>query len=208
VINANDCASHELSLAFPLVPIGRSTQVHSRTPLAATPHHWTPIFCTCQAPHRRPARLGVRPSFSSSPSPSISIFTTISLTRPSSEHAVIPYINDGLSVTFKHNSRLDLPSRTSSHLATAPPPPSIMPSIASVVTTTVTKVASSSVSPSATQRATPQGGILEGSNPSKYDPKNPIFLFIIQVCCTSILYPPAPLQRNDTIGVEDSIGYL
>lgn len=37
MINANDCASHEVSLAFPLVPIGRSTQVHSRTPLAANP---------------------------------------------------------------------------------------------------------------------------------------------------------------------------
>jgi hypothetical protein len=62
-------------------------------------------------------------------------------------------------------------------------PPSIMASsIASVVTTTVTKVvASSSASPSATLRATPQGGVLEGSNPSQYDPKNPIFLFIIQV---------------------------
>lgn len=30
-------------------------------------------------------------------------------------------------------------------------------------------------------RATPQGGILEGGNPSHYDPKNPIVVFIIQV---------------------------
>jgi len=34
---------------------------------------------------------------------------------------------------------------------------------------------------SPTNRATPQGGILEGGNPSKYDPKNPITIFIIQV---------------------------
>ena len=31
-------------------------------------------------------------------------------------------------------------------------------------------------------RAVPQGGVLEGANPSVYDPKNPIILFIIQVC--------------------------
>lgn len=31
-------------------------------------------------------------------------------------------------------------------------------------------------------RAPGQGGILQGSNPSTYDPKNPIFVFIIQVC--------------------------
>jgi hypothetical protein len=30
-------------------------------------------------------------------------------------------------------------------------------------------------------RAPPQGGILEGGNPSHYDPKNPIVIFIIQV---------------------------
>jgi hypothetical protein len=27
----------------------------------------------------------------------------------------------------------------------------------------------------------PQGGVLEGSNPTVFDPKNPIILFIIQV---------------------------
>lgn len=30
-------------------------------------------------------------------------------------------------------------------------------------------------------RVSPQGGILEGGNPSHYDSKNPIVLFIIQV---------------------------
>lgn len=47
-----------------------------------------------------------------------------------------------------------------------------------VVTKTVTKA---SASASATSRANPQGGVLEGSNPSVYDSKNPIILFIIQV---------------------------
>lgn len=31
-------------------------------------------------------------------------------------------------------------------------------------------------------RVTPQGGILEGSNPTVWDSKNPITLFVIQVC--------------------------
>lgn len=30
-------------------------------------------------------------------------------------------------------------------------------------------------------RAAPQGGILEGGNPTVYDSKNPIVLFVIQV---------------------------
>jgi hypothetical protein len=57
-----------------------------------------------------------------------------------------------------------------------------MTSIAAALTTTLTKtVTAASTSATTTDRATPQGGILEGSNPSKYDPKNPIILFIIQV---------------------------
>jgi hypothetical protein len=83
-----------------------------------------------------------------------------------------------------------------------------MATIASVVTKTVT-AASASASPSATLRATPQGGILEGSNPSQYDPKNPIFLFIIQVCCNILCqYSPVPPQWNHKNGAECSIGYL
>lgn len=34
---------------------------------------------------------------------------------------------------------------------------------------------------SSTFRAAPQGGVIEHGNPSHYDPKNPIILFIIQV---------------------------
>lgn len=36
-------------------------------------------------------------------------------------------------------------------------------------------------------RAPAQGGILQGANPSVYDPKNPIILFIIQVCLSLVL---------------------
>lgn len=43
-------------------------------------------------------------------------------------------------------------------------------------------------------RAAHQAGILEGSNPSKYDSKNPIIIFIIQVCSLfeSIQRPSKP----------------
>jgi hypothetical protein len=49
------------------------------------------------------------------------------------------------------------------------------------VTEMVTKTINASATASSTLRAPPQGGILEGGNPSNYDPKNPIILFIIQV---------------------------
>lgn len=53
----------------------------------------------------------------------------------------------------------------------------------STVTQVVTSVvsASSAASATSTLRARPQGGILEGEDPSVYDSKNPIILFIIQV---------------------------
>ena len=55
-----------------------------------------------------------------------------------------------------------------------------------MATTTVTElvtrtITATSGTASSTLRAAPQGGILEGGNPSHYDPKNPIILFIIQV---------------------------
>jgi hypothetical protein len=55
-----------------------------------------------------------------------------------------------------------------------------------MATTTVSKVVTRTITAasgtaSSTVRAAPQGGILEGGNPSQYDPKNPIILFIIQV---------------------------
>lgn len=46
-------------------------------------------------------------------------------------------------------------------------------------------MAATNATPTATANSTnvvsPQGGILEGGNPSHYDPKNPLVLFIIQV---------------------------
>jgi hypothetical protein len=57
-----------------------------------------------------------------------------------------------------------------------------MSSIASAVTKTVTKTAASTAaSATSTLRAKPQGGVLEGSNPTVWDSSNPIILFIIQV---------------------------
>jgi len=55
-----------------------------------------------------------------------------------------------------------------------------------MATTTVTELVTRTIytalaSATNTVRATPQGGILEGANPSSYDPKNPIIMFIIQV---------------------------
>jgi len=59
----------------------------------------------------------------------------------------------------------------------------IMSTILSEVTKTITKsaAAASASSTASANRVTPQGGVLEGSNPSHYDSKNPIVLFIIQV---------------------------
>lgn len=45
--------------------------------------------------------------------------------------------------------------------------------------TLTSSAAAAATSPA--NRAPPQGGILEGADPSVYDPKNPINLFIIQV---------------------------
>ncbi len=54
--------------------------------------------------------------------------------------------------------------------------------MASILVSTVTHTASAKpAATSATSRATAQGGILEGANPSHYDSKNPIIIFIIQV---------------------------
>ncbi|KAL6898914.1 Sodium/hydrogen exchanger family domain-containing protein [Trichoderma evansii] len=44
-----------------------------------------------------------------------------------------------------------------------------------------------SAAPTSTVRVAPQGGILEGGNPSVYDPKNPITIFIIQITLIVII---------------------
>lgn len=55
-------------------------------------------------------------------------------------------------------------------------------SVTSAVAKTISAtIASASAAATSGNKATPQGGILEGGNPSTYDPKNPITLFIIQV---------------------------
>lgn len=55
-------------------------------------------------------------------------------------------------------------------------------------------------------RATPQGGVLEGVDPSKYDPKNPIILFIIQasiiIIFCRILHWPLSLIRQPRVIAE------
>ena len=53
-------------------------------------------------------------------------------------------------------------------------------------------------------RATPQGGILDGANPSVYDPKNPIILFVIQVViivvfCRVLHYPLSMIRQPRVI---------
>ena len=51
--------------------------------------------------------------------------------------------------------------------------------VISTVTATITAKATTSTTPAS--RAASQDGIIGGANPSKFDPKNPIIVFIIQV---------------------------
>jgi hypothetical protein len=53
--------------------------------------------------------------------------------------------------------------------------PHLLLGIQSMATATTTATATSAA------RVSPQGGILEGGNPTVYDSKNPLVLFIIQV---------------------------
>lgn len=54
--------------------------------------------------------------------------------------------------------------------------------MASEVVKTVTKTVSAAATSAApAQKVASQGGVLEGANPSVFDPNNPIVLFIIQV---------------------------
>ena len=56
-----------------------------------------------------------------------------------------------------------------------------------IVTDYVTVTINSTAIASSTNRATTQGGIFEGVNPTRYDTKNPIVLFIIQAAIVIIL---------------------
>lgn len=64
-----------------------------------------------------------------------------------------------------------------------------------MATATVTKLVTTTVAsaaPSSTERAPSQGGIFDGLDPSVYNPKNPIVLFIIQVRHVFLTKPKAP----------------
>lgn len=57
-----------------------------------------------------------------------------------------------------------------------------MATVTSVVTELVTRTASAAAATSSSSNRAPlQGGILDGMNPSVYNPKDPIITFIIQV---------------------------
>jgi hypothetical protein len=66
-----------------------------------------------------------------------------------------------------------------------------MSTVTAFMTDTVTKTVSMSATASSTagSRAKAQGGILEGENPTHYNPKDPITMFIIQVMLPSKTCP-------------------
>ena len=71
-------------------------------------------------------------------------------------------------------------------------------------TVTTTVHASGSVSLSSSNRAVPQGGILEGGDPTHYDTKNPITVFIIQagiiiIFCRLLHYPLKKIRQPRVI---------
>lgn len=78
-----------------------------------------------------------------------------------------------------------------------------MATITQTVTDTVTKTIASASSTS-TLKAPLQGGILEGSNPTVYDSKNPIILFIIQagiiiIFCRLLHWPLSKIRQPRVI---------
>ncbi|KAK3639579.1 hypothetical protein LTR56_012364 [Elasticomyces elasticus] len=78
-----------------------------------------------------------------------------------------------------------------------------MATITQTVTDVVTKTVASA-SASSTLRAAPQGGILEGGNPSVYSTKDPIIIFIIQagiiiIFCRLLHYPLSLIRQPRVI---------
>lgn len=74
--------------------------------------------------------------------------------------------------------------------------------VTQLVTSTLT--AKGTPSPSSTARATPQAGIIEGLNPTVFDPKNPINVFIIQagiiiIFCRLLHWPLSKLRQPRVI---------
>jgi Kef-type K+ transport system membrane component KefB len=80
------------------------------------------------------------------------------------------------------------------------------------VTSRITTTVFTSGTPTSTVRVAPQGGILEGGNPTIYDPKNPIILFIIQaslvIVLTRILHFPLSKLRQPRVIAEVITGII
>ncbi|GAO13774.1 hypothetical protein UVI_02018700 [Ustilaginoidea virens] len=77
-----------------------------------------------------------------------------------------------------------------------------MSSVSSVVSAATTTV--SSAAATSTIRAAEQGGVIDGANPSKYDPQHPIILFIIQAgliitVCHLLHWPLAKIRQPRVI---------
>ncbi|KIY02337.1 uncharacterized protein Z520_02475 [Fonsecaea multimorphosa CBS 102226] len=83
------------------------------------------------------------------------------------------------------------------------------PTVTEFITRTVNATAATSTSSS---RATPQGGVFEGLNPTHYDPKNPITLFIIQaaivIILTRIIHVPLAYLRQPRVIAEVITGII
>ena len=82
-----------------------------------------------------------------------------------------------------------------------------MASVTATVLQTVTRTVSASASSiSGADRATPQGGVFEGVNPTHWDSKSPITLFVIQACIviafTRILHWPLSKLRQPRVIAE------
>ncbi|KAG9698453.1 hypothetical protein KCU95_g2519, partial [Aureobasidium melanogenum] len=76
--------------------------------------------------------------------------------------------------------------------------------ITAIVTDTITKTAAMSATVSSTARAKAQGGILEGENPTHYNPKDPIIIFIIQagviiLFCRLLHWPLSKIRQPRVI---------
>ncbi|KAI5202542.1 hypothetical protein E4T39_04691 [Aureobasidium subglaciale] len=76
--------------------------------------------------------------------------------------------------------------------------------VTAFVTDTVTKTVAMSATASSTARAKAQGGILEGENPTHYNPKDPIIIFIIQagviiLFCRLLHWPLSKIRQPRVI---------
>ncbi|THZ14161.1 hypothetical protein D6C91_07466 [Aureobasidium pullulans] len=76
--------------------------------------------------------------------------------------------------------------------------------VTAFVTDTVTKTIAISATASSTARAKAQGGILEGENPTHYNPKDPIIIFIIQagviiLFCRLLHWPLSKIRQPRVI---------